>query len=77
MHEAELSLPSEKQDDYACWLGVKELSPIRPFQFVTSTARQRAEAFLRTIGKRREDAGSSGGKDRDSVPPDPAARRKA
>lgn len=50
MHEAEQVLPAGQWDRYAQWL--RELtSSNRRFLIAHATAAQRAEAFLRTIGK--------------------------
>lgn len=50
MHEAENVLPAGQWDRYAQWL--RELtSSNRRFLIAHATASQRAEAFLRTIGK--------------------------
>ena len=48
MHEAEKVLTWKNQKDYAAALG---RSYDGSFLHVTATAKQRAEAFLRTIGK--------------------------
>ena len=48
MHEAEKVLTWKNQGDYAAALG---RSDDGSFSHVTATAAQRAEAFLRTIGK--------------------------
>jgi hypothetical protein len=48
MHEAEKVLKLEQQYDY--WSDVKAINGSGPDQLFT-TARQRAEAFLRTLGK--------------------------
>ena len=50
MHDAEKVLPAGQWDRYAQWL--RELtSSNRRFLIARATASQRAEAFLRTIGK--------------------------
>jgi hypothetical protein len=50
MHEAENVLPAGQWDRYAQWL--RELtSSNRRFLIAHATASQRAEAFLRTLGK--------------------------
>ena len=46
MHEAEKRLNSEQWVAYG-----KELSRLKVFPMVHATARQRAESFLRTLGK--------------------------
>lgn len=48
MHEAEMVLTLEQQYDY--WSDVKAINGSGPDQLFT-TARQRAEAFLKTLGK--------------------------
>ncbi len=47
MHEAEKVLTDEQQDDYMNWLG----NCYSEWPSIHATAAQRAEAFLRTIGK--------------------------
>jgi hypothetical protein len=49
MHEAEKGLNKNQWVDYG-----RELSRLNVFPMVHATARQRAEAFLRTIGKWKE-----------------------
>jgi hypothetical protein len=49
MHEAEKMLNNEQWVAYG-----KELSRLKVFPMVHATARQRAEAFLKTIGKWKE-----------------------
>lgn len=46
MHEAEKTLPPDLWKEYMDWV-----DDDREFEFLTATAAQRAEAFLRTIGK--------------------------
>lgn len=45
MHEAEKVFTKKQQDDYLAWLDN------RCYEAVVATAHQRAEAFLRTLGK--------------------------
>lgn len=49
MHEAEKVLTNEQYDIFALRLG--PLTSMRRRQYISATATQRAEAFLRTIGK--------------------------
>lgn len=49
-HEMEKVLTNDQRDDYMGWI-----DDDREFEFITATAQQRAEAFLKTIGKWKED----------------------
>lgn len=49
MHEAEKMLSPEMRYKYCLWLG--PLTTERSFNVIHTTAAQRAEAFLHTIGK--------------------------
>ena len=51
MHEAEMRLTDEQWDDYAAHLRLWDDDPDTASKALHSTALQRAEAFLRTIGK--------------------------
>jgi len=51
MNAAETSLTDEQQFDYACWLDQRFASRSCEFSLLHATAAQRAEAFLRTLGK--------------------------
>lgn len=53
MHEAEEALTPELRYKYCLWLG--PLTNERSFGVIHATAAQRAEAFLRTIGKWEEE----------------------
>lgn len=55
MHAAEKVLTDEQQFDYACWLDQKFASSSCEFSLLHATAAQRAEAFLRTLGKWEDD----------------------
>jgi hypothetical protein len=46
MHEAEKTLHPSQWDNYMDWI-----DDDREFEFLISSARQRAEAFVKTIGK--------------------------
>ena len=48
MHEAENGLNKNLRNQYIDWLGTIHTDS---WEFATATARQRAEAFLRTLGK--------------------------
>lgn len=55
MHEAEARLTDEQQPLYFDWLSITSgarigESPLYAFTIATSTAAQRAEAFLKTLG---------------------------
>jgi hypothetical protein len=48
MHEAENALDESLRNQYIDWLGTIHTDS---WEFATATARQRAEAFLRVLGK--------------------------
>lgn len=58
MHEAEKTLTRKQWDTYAEWLGWDddEFSAKQLPRIIHVTATQRAEAFLRTVGKWKEGA---------------------
>lgn len=61
MHEAEKSLTQEQLATYSAFVGVLAISHLpmsravlMDFKMIHASARQRAEAFLRTVGKWKE-----------------------
>ena len=55
MHEAEKTLSEVQGEEYVSHLGIQSWSDPHWFAVISATAAQRAEAFLKTIGKWRDE----------------------